>query len=57
MGGFGKALAERNLIQGREEGRIEERRNILDSIVKNLMKSNASMTREQATEQAKALIA
>ena len=57
MGGFGKALAEKNLMQGREEGKIEERKNILDSIVKNLMKSNASMTREQATEQAKALIA
>ena len=80
MGGFGKALAEKSLMQGREEGReegrkegkeegrkegrkegreegkLEERKNILETIVNNLMKSNASMTREQALKQARALM-
>ena len=64
MSGFGKALVEKSLMQGREEGRekgreegkIEERRNIFETIVSNLMKSNASLTREQAVKQAKALM-
>ena len=60
IGRFEKVLIEKSLMQGRkegrEDGRIEERRNILETIVDNLMKSNTSMTREQAIKKAKALV-
>ena len=85
MGGFGKALAEKNRKEGKEEGIKEGKKegikegikegkkegikegikegakgaqeNILNNIIKNLMKANDMLTKEQATEQAKALMA
>ena len=65
MGGFGRALVEKTresaLDEGRKEGIKEgakgEHDNILNNIINNLMKANGMLTREQATEQAKALMA
>ena len=69
MGGFGRAIAEKNRQEGRQEGRREgrqegrregmkeERNSILNNIIKNLMEANSSLTKEQAMEQAKALMA
>ena len=65
MGGFGKALAEKNRKEGKEEGIKEGIKegskgahdSILNNIINNLMKANGTLTKEQATEQAKALMA
>ena len=61
MGGFGKALAEKNRKEGKEEGIKEGSKgahdSILNNIINNLMKANGTLTKEQATEQAKALMA
>ena len=60
MGGLGKALADKNrnegIAKGIKEGEKRKQDSILNNIIKNLMNANTSLTREEATEQAKALI-
>lgn len=68
LGGYGKALAEKSraigleegqaigLKKGQEIGKAEERQDIFDRIIKNLMSKDQSITEEEAAEQARELM-